>query len=202
MGQILMLKICHRINSVDDLKRVPREYGVEVDIHAYGHRLVVHHDPFIDAIDFEEWLEHFNHRFLILNTKEEGIEYRLQQLVRSKKIDDYFFLDIPFPALIRFIDRTQDKRVAIRLSYYESLECALKLKGRAEWVLIDLFHEDFPFNGDECLALKNAGYKICLVSPELWGRSPDVAIVKLKQQLKERGILVDAILSKCPEAWG
>ena len=62
-----MLKIAHRVNSLERLEQTPQEYGVEMDLHAYEDRLVVHHDPFEEGIDFSDWLNAFKHKFVILN---------------------------------------------------------------------------------------------------------------------------------------
>ena len=46
--------IAHRINTIEELKQVPTEYGVELDLRDFGERLVLQHDPFKDGEDFEE----------------------------------------------------------------------------------------------------------------------------------------------------
>lgn len=195
-----MIKICHRINTLADLKKTARTDGVEMDIHAYGDKLVVHHDAFEDAIELSAWLDAFQHKIVILNLKEEGIEYRVQALLQQFGISHYFYLDMPFPAMIRFINKTGESRVAIRVSYYEPVATALKLSGRAEWVFIDLFTEAFPLSPEEYTALKEAGYKTCLVSPELWGRSPQ-AIATMRDYLQTANISLDAVCTKRPELW-
>ena len=130
--------IVHRRNTIEELISTPVEYGVEMDIRSYGDRLIVHHEPFVDAIGFEEWIKYFNHKTLILNIKEESIEYRVKKIVEKQGIKDYFFLDLLFPSLIRMIG-TGEKRVAVRFSEYESMETALSLAGKADWVWVDCF---------------------------------------------------------------
>ena len=44
---------------------------VQVDIRSKGSQLIIHHDPFSDGEDFEEWINHYKHDTLILNVKEE-----------------------------------------------------------------------------------------------------------------------------------
>ena len=63
--------IAHRINKSEQLKALPNEYGAEVDIRSKGNQLIIHHDPFSDGEDFEEWINHYKHDTLILNVKEE-----------------------------------------------------------------------------------------------------------------------------------
>lgn len=41
-----MILIKHRINKISELKRVNKNYGVEIDIRTRGKHLVLHHEPF------------------------------------------------------------------------------------------------------------------------------------------------------------
>jgi hypothetical protein len=194
-----MLKICHRINNIEQLRNIPVEYGVEMDLHAFGNRLVVHHNPFVDAVDFEQWLTGFNHAFLILNIKEEGIEQNVKEIVLSHGIKNFFMLDLSFPALIKMV-RSGEPRVAVRVSYYEPIEAAFSLANLAEWVWLDLFQDKFPLNFSQIQALKDAQYKICLVSPELHGREIS-SLAGLRLFLEENSIVLDAVCTKYPELW-
>ena len=63
-----------------------------------------------------------------------------------------------------------EKRTAVRVSKYESIETALKLSNLASWIWLDYFGI-FPLKTFEFEKLKNAKFKICLVSPELQGFS-------------------------------
>ena len=44
--------IAHRVNTLIELKKIPKEYGVELDLRDYGERLILQHDPFKDGDDF------------------------------------------------------------------------------------------------------------------------------------------------------
>ena len=195
-----MLPIVHRVNTLKRLKETPMEFGVEMDIHAYGQELVVHHDPFQDAICFTKWLDHFNHKLVVLNLKEEGIEYKVHEIMKDHNIDNYFMLDIPPAALIRFIRTTGERRVAVRASYYEPIDTALKLSGKADWVFVDLFEDKFPLSCEEYTKLKNAGFKVCLVSPELWNR-PVERLKAIQTELLSSNIIPDAVCTKYPNLW-
>ncbi len=191
--------ISHRRNSIEELKATPREYGVEVDIRSDNGKLVIHHDPFALGDDFEEWMKHYRHGTLILNVKEEGLESRLIDLMKQHGIDDYFFLDQSFPFLIKW-SKLGEHRCAVRVSEFESIETALSLSGKVDWVWVDCFTK-FPLNGQEAKRLQDAGFKLCLVSPELQGRPADTAIPELAKLLAERQITADAICTKNPELW-
>lgn len=192
--------IAHRRNTIDQLRETPTEFGIEVDIRSQGHRLVIHHDPFVaDALDFEEWLGAFRHRTLILNVKEEGLEDQLIKLMAAHGIADYFFLDQSFPFLIRSA-RCGERRCAVRVSEYESLDTALSLAGQVDWVWVDCF-TCFPLDRTGADRLATGGFRLCLVSPELQGRTDPAEISALRQLLAEQGITASAVCTKRPDLW-
>ncbi|MBT8544354.1 hypothetical protein G6730_05130 [Polynucleobacter paneuropaeus] len=191
--------ISHRRNTIDELKATPFEYGVEVDIRSDNGKLTIHHDPFALGESFEDWLNCYQHGTLILNVKEEGLESRLIGLMDKYKIKDYFFLDQSFPFLVKW-SRLGVRQSAVRYSEYESIETALNLAGRVDWVWVDFFTH-FPLMADDARRLKGAGFKICIVSPELQGFPPEDEIPLLAELMKERYIYPDAICTKNPELW-
>lgn len=193
-----MLKIAHRVNDPAALRLLPHEFGVEVDIHAYGNRLVVHHDALCDGPDLSDWLNTYDHAFVILNIKEEGIEQSVLEMVTARGIDRFFMLDLSFPALIKMA-RRGERRVALRVSEYETVDSALTLAGQVEWVWIDVF-QGFSITAAQHAALKAAGFKLCLVSPELHGRSPD-EIDSFRDLMREQGLQMDAICTKRIDLW-
>lgn len=194
-----MKLIAHRRNTLADLQATPRELGVEVDIRSIGQRLVIHHDPYVEGNDFEEWLAAYAHGTLILNVKEEGLEARLIELMRAKGHDDWFFLDQSFPFLVKWA-RAGERRCAVRVSEFESVDTALTLAGRIDWVWVDCFTR-FALTGDEARRLKDAGFKLCLVSPELQGRDAQAEVPQLAALLAERGIAADAVCTKRADLW-
>jgi len=191
--------ISHRRNTINDLKTTPCEYGVEVDIRSCGEQLIIHHDPFDKGTPFEEWLSAYCHSTLILNVKEEGLEQRLISLMKSKGIEDYFFLDQSFPFLVKWAN-AGEQRCAIRISEFESIETAMTLADKVEWIWVDCFTR-FPLTHDDAVRLKNAGFKLCLVSPELQGREPETEIPQLIETLHSQQIIADAVCTKRPDLW-
>lgn len=195
-----MRLIAHRRNSIADLLATPRNQGVEVDIRSRGERLVIHHDPFVDGEDFVAWIDRYRHGTLILNVKEEGLEQRLLKLMAERGIEDFFLLDQSLPFLIRTA-KQGERRCAVRVSEYESVETALALAGMVDWVWVDVFTR-FPLQAADADRLRRAGFKLCLVSPELQQRTDEREIPALRALLAERGIAPDAVCTKFPERWG
>jgi hypothetical protein len=194
-----MIIVSHRRNTAEQLRDTAPDLGVEVDIRSCGERLIVHHDAFVDGEDFETWLKAYRHRLLILNVKEEGLEDRLIALMDAHGIEDYFFLDQSFPFLIRTA-RRGESRCAVRVSEFESIDTAMTLAGTVRWIWVDCFTR-FPLDGAQAARLRNAGFKLCLVSPELQGRDAGTEIPALRELLRREGIVADAVCSKEPALW-
>lgn len=191
--------IRHRINTIAELQGLSPIYGAEVDIRSKGERLIIHHDPFSGGEDFRDWIAAYRHGTLILNVKEEGLESRLIELMRLHGIEDYFFLDQSFPFLIKWA-KLGERRCAVRVSEYESIETALTLAGKVDWVWVDCFTQ-FPLGIEDASRLKQSGFKLCLVSPELQGRDPASEIPSMSAILAELQITVDAVCTKRPDIW-
>lgn len=194
-----MIKIMHRVNQSSDLKNIPSNLGIEVDIRSYGEELIIHHDPFKKGENFNKWLIEYDHKMLILNVKEEGLEDTLIELMKEKNIKNYFFLDQSFPFLIKH-SKSSGGRSAVRFSEYESINTVLNLKNICNWVWVDCFSKN-PLTANCFKKIKENNFKICLVSPELQGKDGPSEIFKLKKDLKDKKILADAVCTKHPNLW-
>jgi len=191
--------IRHRRNTAGELQETSKQWGIEVDIRSYADELVIHHEPFVRGERFDQWLESYAHRFLILNVKEEGLEKPLLERMAKRGIEDFFFLDQSFPFLVKTA-ATGEKRCAVRVSEYESVETALALQGKVNWIWLDCFSR-LPLNRRDADRLQEAGFNLCLVSPELQGRTAPEEIDQMRHQLSEEGISVAAVCTKKPEQW-
>lgn len=194
-----MKLIAHRRNTLNELNATPTQYGVEMDIRSYGEKLVIHHDPFVEGESFDAWIAAYRHGTLILNVKEEGLEARLIEVMRRFRIDDYFFLDQSFPFLIKSA-KAGESRCAVRVSEFESIQTALTLAGKVDWAWVDCFSH-FPLSHEDAKSLREAGFKLCLVSPELQGRDAERGIPQLAGLLADRNIVADAVCTKRPDLW-
>lgn len=178
-----MIIIRHRINTIEELRTVPSEYGIEFDVRD---GLIVTHDHRGTGPSLRDFLSQCRHAFYIVNIKCEGIELEVLDLLREYNIQHFFLLDCSFPMMIR-LSNAGETRLAVRLSEFESIETVWNMKGRAQWVWIDCFTRFV--SGYE--VLKDAGFKLCVVSPELQGRTEDVSFIRQ----------VDAVCTKRPDLW-
>jgi hypothetical protein len=192
--------ICaHRVNDPAALRDVPPELGVEIDLHADGDRLVLVHDAFATGPDFEKWLDSYRHRFIVLNTKEEGLEQRIVALLEERGITEWAFLDQSFPFLVRTL-RGGETRTMVRVSEYESVATALALAPRPDWVWIDSFTGQWP-SAEELRTLGAHGFRAMVVSPELQGRSLEDERDLVTQRFLDAGLALDGVCTKKPAVW-
>ena len=191
--------ISHRRNTIENLSATPDIYGIELDLRSYGSRLIVNHEPFTDGPLFDDWLKHYKHGTLILNVKEEGLEDAVLSLMKKYHIEDFFFLDQSFPFLIKTA-RQGERRCAVRVSEFESIESALQVAPLIDWVWVDCFTR-FPLSGSQCKKLQDAGLKLCLVSPELQGLAAEIHIPEWRQMLLRESLVAEAVCTKFPSLW-
>lgn len=185
--------IAHRVNTVAELRKLPREYGVELDLRDnLDGRIYIQHNPFEAGENFEDYLKEYHHGTMILNVKSERIELKIQELMKKYGITDYFYLDSSFP-MIYLLSQSGEKRVALRISEYEGLDTARNMAGKVEWIWVDCFSK-IPIGRNEYEELKKLGYKLCFVSPELQGRDEDIEAYA--RRLKNEGMAFDAICTK------
>lgn len=184
--------VAHRINTISELKHVPNNLGIEIDLRDFGDSLVLSHDPFMTGEKFEDFLKFYNHAFLIVNIKSERIEEKVIDILSSYSIFDFFLLDSSFPMIFN-IHRKADKKIALRFSEFESLETILNSKDMARWVWVDCFTK-LHINKEIFKRLKEEKFKICIVSPDLQGRPEEIEEYCIS--LKEMGIEIDMVCVK------
>ena len=202
--------INHRVNSLSDLKKIPLENGAELDIRYHNNDLILDHDPFHHHETKPETLENLlkqwtNKGTIILNIKTEGIEKKCIEMMNKYRIDNWFFLDLSMPYFVLYaeiakqgtLDGFGPDNLAVRFSEQEPIEYALSFKGNVGWTWIDCFTH-LPINEQNYSELKKAGFKICLVSPELQ-KHPLDRISEFKKQIIN--LEIDAVCTKRPDLW-
>ena len=191
------LIIRHRANTIKELQETPEKYGVEIDIRAHHNQLILNHEPHLGGENLEEYLQHYKHSFIIFNIKEAGIENQVIQLAEKYNIKNYFLLDVEFPFIYNATRNKGFKKIAIRFSEAEPIEMAMAQKDLVEWVWIDT-NTKLPLNKENHYKLEQAGFKLCLVCPERWGRPEDIE--KYISYMRENNIQIDAVMTSINHA--
>lgn len=185
--------IAHRINTVEELKQLPREYGVELDLRDdLSGRIYIQHNPFEPGEDFEEYLKEYHHGTMILNIKSERIELKILEMLPKYDVKSYFFLDSSFP-MIWTLSNQGEKNIALRISEVEGMDTARNMAGKVKWIWVDCFSK-IPITKEDDDELHALGYKLCFVSPELEGRDEDIEMYR--KQIDIEDIRFDAICTK------
>ncbi|MGN0739656.1 MAG: hypothetical protein ACI4LX_05740 [Treponema sp.] len=188
--------IAHRVNTLSELKKIPSEYGVEVDLRDdLTGRIYIQHNPFEDGEDFEPYAAEYgkNHNgTMILNVKSERIEHKVLEIVKKNEIKNYFFLDSTFP-MIKLLSDMGERNIAVRFSEYEGMDTVRAMAGKIDWIWVDTFSR-LPLDKATYTEMRNLDYTLCLVSPELQGQGEKIGIYK--KQIAETGIVFDAICTK------
>ena len=187
-----MIKVSHRVNNIKNLKSTPIQYGVEIDIRDNNNKLIVVHDPFKNGVELNTFLKFFNHKLIIANIKSERIEEQVIKVFKNHKIKNYFFLDSSFPKIIDLIKKNF-KKIALRVSYYEDISTAIKLKNKVDWVWFDTF-KGIPKDLKIFHNLKKLGFKVCIVCPKLHNKK-NTLNKSLINKLKKKK-LIDAVCTK------
>jgi hypothetical protein len=193
-----LLVIRHRVNAIADLATLSPGLGAEIDLRSRGDRIVLHHDPFADGDALDDWLDRWAdgtpRGTLVLNPKEDGLEDRVRAALADRHVEDWFFLDLPLPTMVRLAVRQGERRVAVRVSEWEPAAAARTFAGHAAWAWLDCF-SGRPAPVDEARALAR-DFRICLVSPELQGFPPE-RIADFLPLVPH----AEAVCTKHPERW-
>lgn len=189
-----MITCCHRINTSKELKNIPKKYGIEIDVNMFGKKLCLSHDPGNDAESLNRFLRFYNHKFLIVNVKSEGLEIKIMKILKKYKIKNFFFLDSSFPFIYK-LSKTITKNFAIRVSDYENIQTAFNMKNKVNWIWLDCFQK-YKISIKQIRLLKKNNFKICLVSPDLHGRKIRKVDIDFYKKLRKHKVFLDMICIK------
>ncbi|MCH9753760.1 MAG: hypothetical protein K0T99_02530 [Alphaproteobacteria bacterium] len=205
--------ISHRINRIEELSKVQFDHGIEIDIRSHGKDLILQHDPFYDYKNppekFETLLSEYikTHKgIIILNIKTEGIEKECINLMNKYNYKDWFFLDLSMPYFVTYSNKAYlgttegltPNNLAVRFSEFEPIEYALSFKNKVKWVWVDCFTQ-MPLNKKNYRQLKEAGFRICLVAPELQKHTNKTE--EFQNIIKDNNIRLDAVCTKKAILW-
>ena len=192
-----MIIVIHRVNELKILKKIPNNYGIEIDLRSYNKDIILNHEPFLNGIKLELFLKYYKHKLLVVNIKESGIENSVIRTLNKFSIKNYFLLDVEQPFIWSSISKNF-KNIAIRFSEDESIINAKKYIGKFNWIWVDT-KTKLPINKKNYNLIKN--YKSCLVCPERCGRPND--ILKYKEIIRKNKFNIDAVMTdfKYLELW-
>lgn len=206
--------VIHRVNSIDMLQSIPSYQGIEVDIRYHHDTLILEHDPFSHQLNFCESFENLlayyvkHHTgLMILNLKTEGIEQECIRLMAKYHYRNWFFLDLSMPYFVKYARLAAEQAVphftpdnlAVRFSEFEPIEYALAFAHKVKWVWVDCFTQ-MPLDTSIFHRLKAAGFKLCLVAPELQQHSTEKTF-EFQNILAQHHISLDAVCTKNPLLW-
>ena len=194
-----MIKIQHRVNSLKKLKNTDHNFGVEVDVRSINKKLILNHEPFQKATSLDTFLKKFNHKFLILNVKEEGIENLILNYVKKNRIKNYFLLDVTVPKIFQFIKNKKKNNLCLRISKFERLNQLNFFNKKIEWIWVDTFDNKIPLNIND-LEGYSKKFKLCLVSPELV-KTNNIDVTKFIKINKYKLNFFSAVCSKNIKTW-
>ncbi len=194
-----MIKIQHRVNSLKKLKNLNKNFGTEIDIRTLNNKLILNHEPFKKAVLLSTYLKKFNHKFLILNVKEEGIESLILNYIRKYKIKNYFLLDVTVPKIFQFIKSKKKLNLCLRISKFEKLSNLNFFHKKISWVWIDTFDNEIPLNIRDLKYLSKR-FKLCLVSPELI-KTNNINLIKFIKLNSKKLNFFSAVCSKKTNYW-
>ena len=192
-----MIIIKHRVNNSKVLRRLNNNYGVEIDLRSKNKSIYLHHDPYIKGELFSKWIKYYNHKLLVLNVKEEGLENQILKILKKNKIKNFFFHDQTFSTILKNMHHTN---VSIRFSEYEDLKKINILFNKIKWLWVDNFTE-ISLRKKFYDFLKKKKVKICIVSPELVQKKRIKEINKIILKLKKNNFKIDAVCTKKPKLW-
>ena len=189
--------IIHRVNKIKDLKLISKRFGAEIDIRSKGSKLILNHEPFSNGDSLKNYLDLYQHKTLVLNLKEAGIEKEVLKLVNKHHIKSYFLLDVEMPYMYA-ATKAYERNIAVRFSEYENISLAKYFIDKLKWIWIDTATK-LPINKNNIKIIKS--FKSCIVCPERWGRKNEIS--KYKKIMKKFGYKPDAVMTsyECIRYW-
>ena len=179
----------HRVNQISD---IDLNFGSEIDVRDHNGMIVLSHDyPDNNSQLLTNFIKHFpKNQLLAINIKSCGIEADVNNIIKQTH-KNYFLFDFSLPNLLKSIDLNIP--CAIRLSEYEK-----ELFEGPKWVWIDSF-DSVWYDHKYLESIKNKGYQIALVSPELHKRINPLDYEKIKSLINKE--LVDAVCTDVVDRW-
>ena len=152
-------------NKIDSLlKSIDLGYGIEFDVRDYNSKIVISHDlPNKSSPKLEDLFKKINYKgvYLLINIKSDGLQAKLNNLIKKYKINNYFVFDMSIPDTLIYIK--YKIKFLIRISEFEN---NIELINKSSGLWIDHFKSS-RFNFDYITSFIKYRKKIFIVSPEL-----------------------------------
>ena len=145
-------------------------FGIETDVRDLAGTLVISHDPPQGAeMTFERLLqihsEYDAKLWLAINIKADGLQKPLQKILCAYRISNYFVFDMSVPDLLGYIQAglctfTRESEYEKELAGYNQVQGVWLDEFHGHWIAEDIVFRHVTEQK-----------KVCIVSPELHGRS-------------------------------
>ena len=170
-----MQYIVHEVNTIEKLQKIPKNYGIEIDIRLLNNELVLGHDIEKNNVPLNIFLKEYDHSLIVANIKESGIEDLTFSIFEELNVNRFFLLDVEFPYIYKNF-KTRGDYLSLRFSELEPEFTNNTLVDKVQWLWIDSFTE-LPIDKESVKYFKK--FESCLVSPSRWGR-----VNNIEQSLK------------------
>lgn len=161
-----MQYIVHEVNTIEKLQKIPKNYGIEIDVRLLNNELVLGHDIEENNVPLNIFLKEYDHSLIVANIKESGVEDLIFSIFEELNVNRFFLLDVEFPYIYKNF-KTRGNNLSLRFSELEPQFTNNTLIDKVQWLWIDSFTE-LPINEESVKYFKN--FESCLVSPSRWGR--------------------------------
>jgi hypothetical protein len=162
-------------------------FGLETDIRDCAGRIVVSHDvPMGNELDFDQFMKLFHNmdRPLALNIKADGLAIALKRALTAYNIKDWFVFDMSVPDMRTYLNERMP--VFARVSEVERDPPWID---EVAGIWFDSFHGN-NYSVDKITEFLREGRQVCVVSPELHGRSHRDVWQALKTLSYEAGFMI------------
>ncbi|MCW7552196.1 hypothetical protein NX722_05945 [Endozoicomonas gorgoniicola] len=145
-------------------------FGVEIDVRDWKGKLVISHNPPLnECMSFQQFLDIYTsfeaRPKIAINIKADGLHDLLEKQLQQYEINNYFLFDMSVPDAILYLNKGMN--IYTRQSEYEENPSFFDM---SNGVWLDEFHRHWITN-QSIINHLNAKKKICIVSPELHGRT-------------------------------
>ena len=113
-----MQYIVHEVNTIEKLQKIPKNYGIEIDVRLLNNELVLGHDIEKNNVPLNIFLKEYDHSLIVANIKESGVEDLIFSKFEELNVNRFFLLDVEFPYIYKNF-KTRGNNLSLRFSELE-----------------------------------------------------------------------------------